>query len=98
MRTLIEYGYHLYAAQLSQHRHFHLQWFLDQIFIPMGTMRRCTANMHWWEDGETNVEQLLMKQSTSELYGDMKMTSKVGIRCDFFFFFKNKLIGTTSNH
>ena len=48
-------------------------------------MRHCTANMHWWEVGETHIEELLMKQSISELYSDMKMTSKVGIRCGFFF-------------
>ena len=40
--------------------------------------------MHRWEVGETNVEVLLMKQSINELYGDMKMTNKVGIRCGFF--------------
>ena len=39
--------------------------------------------MHWWEVRETNVENLLMKQNISELHGDMKMKSKVGLRCDF---------------
>ena len=51
--------------------------------------------MHWWEVGEKNVEVLLMKQSISELYGDMKMTSKVGIRCGFLG--KDEPVGTTSN-
>ena len=95
MRILIEYGYHLYVARLSQHYHPHLKPFLDQIFIPMDTMRYCTTNMHWWEVGEMNVEVLLMKQSISELYGDMKMTSEVGIRCGFFG--KDEPVGTTSN-
>ena len=95
MRILIEYGYHLYAAHLSQHCYLQLRSFLDQIVILVDTMRHCTNNMHWWEVGETNVEQLSMKQSISELYGHMKMTSKVGIKCGFFG--KDELVGTTSN-
>ena len=95
MRKLIEYGYYLYVAWLSQHYHPHLKPFLDQNFILVDTMRCCTTNMHWWEVGEKNVEVLLMKQSISELYGDMKMTSKVGIRCGFLG--KDEPVGTTSN-
>ena len=58
-------------------------------------MRHCIVNLHRWKVGETNIEELLMKQSISELYGDMKMTSKVGIKCGFFG--KDELVGTTSN-
>ena len=50
--------------------------------------------MHWWEVGETNVEDLLIKQSIIKFDHDMKMTSKIGIRC--LFFRKEELGGTTS--
>lgn len=55
-------------------------------------MRHCTNNMHWWEVGETNVEQLSMKQSISELYGDMKITS--WYQMWFFFFSNDEPVGT----
>lgn len=54
--------------------------FFDQIFIPMRTMRHCTIHLHRWKVGETNVEDLLMKESIRESHREIKMTSKVGIR------------------
>lgn len=51
--------------------------------------------MHWWKVGETNVEELLMKQTISEFDHEMKMISKVGIRRNFFFW-KEEPKGTTN--
>ena len=36
-------------------------------------MRHCTVNLHKWKVGETNIEELLMKESIKESHRDMKI-------------------------